>query len=53
MFKIIAPNGFTFYPYNGRAPSTVDIGLVRNLKCDISLEILDKLNSDHLPVKMA
>ena len=52
MFKIIAPNGFTLYPYNGGAPSTVDIGLVRNLKCDISLEILDKLNSDHLPVKI-
>ena len=52
MFQIIAPDGPTLYPYNSNTLSTVDIGLARNLKCDINLEILNKFNSDHLPINI-
>ena len=52
MFQIIAPDGPTLYPYNSNTLSTVDIGLARNLKCNINLEILNKFNSDHLPINI-
>ena len=52
MFQIIAPDDPTLYPYNINTLSTVDVGLTRNLKCDIKLEILNKFNSNHLPINI-
>ena len=51
-FKIIAPDGFTLYPYSGALPSVVDIGLAKNIDCDIELNVVDNVSSDHNPVKI-
>ena len=52
MFQIIDPDGPTLYPYNSNTLSTVDIGLARKLKRNIILEILNKFNSDFLPINI-
>ena len=49
-YKILCPNSYTLYPYSNAAPNTVDIGFNKNLKCDISIDVLNELNSDHRPV---
>ncbi|KAF8784210.1 putative RNA-directed DNA polymerase like protein [Argiope bruennichi] len=47
--KIIAPDEPTHY--NNRSASTIDLALVRNIKCRITAETINELSSDHLPVK--
>ena len=51
-YKIIHPDNFTLFPYSGALPSIVDIGLLKNFDCDIDINAVDELNSDHLPVLM-
>ena len=40
------------YPYSGALPSVFDIGLEKNIDCDIELNVVDDLSSDHNPVKI-
>ena len=49
-YKILCPNIYTLYPYSNAARNTIDIEFSKNLKCDISIDVLNRLNSDHLPV---
>lgn len=51
MYDFLIPDGFTLYPYNKKhAPSTVDIGLSKNLTFKTDIDILDDLDSDHRPI---
>ncbi|KAK2578341.1 hypothetical protein KPH14_002065, partial [Odynerus spinipes] len=48
---ILYPNEPTHYPTNGRAPSTIDIALIRNIKEISPVTVLHESNSDHNPIK--
>lgn len=51
MYNFLIPDGFTLYPYNKKhAPSTVDIGLSKNLNYKTEIDILDDLDSDYRPI---
>ena len=50
LYTILYPDNFTLYPYNDTFPSTIDIGISKNINCDIIVDAINELNSDHLPV---
>lgn len=50
LFEIHYPESYTLYPYSDAMPSTVDIGISKNFNNNIQTDILDELDSDHLPV---
>lgn len=47
---ILYPDQPTHFPSNGQQPSTLDLAITKNITCDI--DILNDLNSDHLPIKL-
>lgn len=47
---VIAPQNFTLYPLNGGQASVVDFAIVKNYNSIASIETLNELDSDHLPV---
>lgn len=40
----------TLYPSNGGLPSVVDITLLKNINFNTTIEVINELDSDHLPV---
>lgn len=48
---IVAPDTYTHFPRNGRRPNVLDFA-VHNLKINIDIEVLNDLDSDHLPIAM-
>lgn len=50
---ILAPEEFTHYPYaENLKPSIIDIAVVKNMANCRSLEVVNELDSDHLPIIM-
>lgn len=50
-FAVMAPISPTFYHCNGKSkPDILDIAIIKNIAMHLDLNILDKLDSDHLPV---
>lgn len=50
-FAVMAPLSPTFYHSDNKStPDILDIALVKNLSMQFNLSVLDKLDSDHLPV---
>lgn len=48
--SIIAPDNFTLYPTNGGLPSTVDFAILKNIQYSNTVNALNELDSDHLPI---
>ena len=53
LYEVIFPDTFTLYPYNDGLPSTVDIGVTKNVNSSITADILNELNSEQCPVLLA
>ena len=51
--NLIFPTNYTFIlSQNNMNPSTIDLGIVRNISSGIEIKVLNVLNSDHLPVQV-
>lgn len=50
-FDIITPDSHTYFPTNTRmSPSIIDFACIRNLPFTCTAEVVEALDSDHLPV---
>lgn len=48
--QVIAPDSPTHFSHTGTMPSVIDLALFKNIPFAYRMEVLNDLNSDHLPV---
>lgn len=49
-YTILAPDNYTLHPTNNGLPSIVDFALANNINSPHSIEAINDLDSDHLPI---
>ena len=49
-YNFVFPDEPTNYPSNGQSPTTIDIGINKNVNTISNIHVIHELSSDHSPV---